>query len=188
MKVSTKKTALPEELWGPRPVAVAQAAATATAIQPPPGQAERLAKHEEEIDDPLTGEIVRTDDIDGLIEMFERLDRENKRVYYTLCRIREAIGKLTEGDAVTRRLKGKRKAAKVVMPDVKWDSSIVRECWESYPAIRDQYLKIESIGVRMREYQKLVNTSGVPEIETFRNMLTAACKGRVGLPTVTVEG
>lgn len=185
MKVSVKKTSLPDELWGPDAGSVSTAS-TATS-QPPPGQAERLAQHETEIDDPLTGEVVRTDDVDGLIEMFERLDRENRRVYYTMCRIREALGKLTEGDAVTRRLKGRRKAAKVVMPDVKWEQSIVRECWQSYPSLRDEYLKIESIGVRMREYQKLVNTSGVPEIETFRNMLTAACKGRVGLPTVTVE-
>lgn len=62
-----------------------------------------------EITDPMTGEIYDVGDIDGLIDLFERRKAINDQVYSVLLRIRTALANLTEGDAVTRRVRGKRR-------------------------------------------------------------------------------
>jgi hypothetical protein len=136
---------------------------------------------------PLTGEIVSLDDIDGMIDLYENLKEKSDAAYACLIALRVALAKKTEGDARTRRIRGKRRAAKIEIPADSWDQSLLKESWNSYPQYRDQVLKIDTIGVQIREFKKIVNTSGPADFEQFRNMVTQANRGPTGTPTVKVE-
>ncbi len=141
-----------------------------------------------EIDNPLSpGEFVSVLDIDGLIDMYEQLDSADKRIYGAKLRIREALAGLTEGDAKTRRVKGKRRTAKITMPDDGWEQSILKEAWNSFPDYAEDVLAIAALRVKLREYKKLVNTSGDASFTTFRDMITNANRGPTGTPTVSIE-
>lgn len=133
------------------------------------------------------GEFVEVDDIDGLIDMYEEIDAVDKKVYGAKLRIRTALANLTEGDAKTRRVKGTRRTAKITMPDDSWDQSILKEVWNSYPDYADDVLAIAALRVKLREFKKLVNTSGTDAFNQFRDMITDANRGPVGTPTVKVE-
>lgn len=140
------------------------------------------------INHPLGGDRVSVADIDGLIDLYEEADNLDKSLYACKCEIRAALAKLTEGDAKTRRVQGKRRRAKVEMPDVKFDQSVLKALWESHPQFARDYMGIASINVRMREYKKLANTSSSDDAFTyFRNAMTRADQGATGLATVKVE-
>lgn len=148
---------------------------------PPGGQ-------EEELIDLITGEVIQSDDADALITSFERIKAQADKFYAQEKRIRLAIGRLTEGEAKTRRIRGKLRAAKVEMPDDYWSQPILKEAWYSYPALRDEFLRIDAVAVKLREWKKLKETSGEPNLETFKKMLTSANLGAAGgTPRVTVE-
>jgi hypothetical protein len=136
---------------------------------------------------PLTGEIVDTADVDSLIDLYERLDKADKAIYPTKVRVRELLAAKTEGNARTRRVQGRRRAARVEVPGDNWDQSILKEAWNAYPAHRDKYLKIGTISPMAVECKKLVNTSGPPDFNSFRDMVTKANRGPTGTPTVKVE-
>lgn len=138
--------------------------------------------------DPITGELLDPADIDSLIDAYERIDARDKQHYAAKLAIRQALASRTEGDAKTRRVQGHRRKAIVEMPSDSWDQAKLKQIWELYPDLREQCLKIDSIGVKLREYKKLVNTSGTPEFQAFRDNVTAANKGQTGTPTVKIEG
>lgn len=139
-----------------------------------------------EVVDPW-GECISLTDPDSLIDAYERISNFDAKCFAVKQQIRQALGNLTEGDAKTRRVQGKRRKAKVEFPGTKWDQSKLKEAWNSYPQLRDQVLKIDTIGVKSTEYKKLVNTAGAPEVETFRNIVTSAASESDALPTVKVE-
>jgi hypothetical protein len=140
------------------------------------------------IDDPLEpGKWADLGDVDALIDLYEKLDQFDKRVYSTKLRIREQLVQLSEGDAKTRRVRGLNRVAVLTMPDDSWDQSILREAWNSYPDLADEMLAIASLRVKMREYKKAVNTAGTPAFATFRDMLTSANRGPTGTATVKIE-
>lgn len=153
-----------------------------------PSPSEPSPPGEEYIYHPLSpGEIVEVDDIDGLIDLYEELDAVDKKVYGAKLRIREALARLTEGDQKTRRVRGKRRKAKVEMPGPSWDQSILKECWNSYPDLAPEVMSISSLRVKLREFKKVVGTSGDDAFVNFRDMVTAANRGPVGTPTVKIE-
>lgn len=137
--------------------------------------------------DPLTGEVLDRDDIDGLISAYARLKSVNDRCYAVLLELRRILASKTEGDAKVRRVRGRSRVAKVEFPSDSWDQSLLKEAFNAYPQHRDSVLKIDSIGVMLREYRKLVNSSGEPDFNSFRDMVTKANRGQTGTPTVTVE-
>lgn len=137
--------------------------------------------------DPITGEIVDTKDIDGLIDSYERICNLDSSLYVAKQRIRESLAALSEGPAKTRRVQGHRRKAKVEMPADSWDQTKLKQIWEMYPDLRGQALKIDSIGVKLTEYKKLVNTTGTPELEAFRDNVTSANKGPTVLATIKIE-
>ena len=140
------------------------------------------------IDHPLSpGEIVDCQDIDGLIDMYEELDHVDKQIYGTKLRIREALAKMTEGDAKTRRVRGQRRKAKVTMPSDSWEQSVLKEAWNSYPDFSKEVMSIASLRVRLREFKKLVHTSGNDSFNTFRDMVSSANNGPTGTPSITIE-
>lgn len=136
---------------------------------------------------PLTGEIIDLDSADSMIDGLERLKTTGDKIYAVQQSLRVALAAMTAGDAKTRRVKGKRRQAVVTMPDDSWDQSMLKEAFQSYPQFRDDILKIDSLGVRKVEYKQAVNTSGPPDWEMFRDMVSKANRGPTGLPTVKVE-
>ncbi len=144
----------------------------------------------DEIMNPFTGEVVRVDDVDGLIGLYEGLDKVNKQAYAVLCRVREKLATHAEGDARTRRVRGVKRKAVLEFQSESFHQSDLKALWTEYDgeSFREEVLKIDTIGVKLREYRKLINTSGDERFTEFRDKLTRACKGAVGLPTVKVEG
>jgi hypothetical protein len=140
-----------------------------------------------EIECPLTGELVSVRDVDSLIDLYERCKIAGDRLYAVRQAAQRALHDLCEGDAKTRRVRGRRRQAKVETPSDGWDQSILKEAWNSFPALRDEVLKIDSIGVKLREFKKLVNTAGDDAFTTFRDMVSSANRGPSGTPAVTVE-
>jgi hypothetical protein len=142
---------------------------------------------DQDIVNPFTGEITQVDDIDGLITLYEGLDRVNKQAYAVMVRVRELLAAKTEGEARTRRIYGERRKAKLEFPSESFTQSELKTLWEEYPDLRDEALKIDAIGVKLREYKKLVNASGGERLNAFRDALSRACRGCVGTPTLKIE-
>lgn len=144
---------------------------------------------------PIIRAIVRTNlsinnnDPDSLIDTFAAFREASDLIYSNLVNIRMRLAAMTEGQstAKTRRIQGKRRRAKIEMPSDGWDQSILKEAWNSFPQLREQCLKIDTVGVKAREWKKLAETSGAPEVETFRNIIASAVKPATGAPTVTIE-
>lgn len=136
---------------------------------------------------PLTCEVIDTTDVDALIDCYERVSRLDAKLYDAKVAIRHALADMTEGDAKTRRVRGKRRQAKVEFPSDSWDQSILRQAWQTYPQFRDEFLKIGTITPKAVECRKLAGTSGPAAFESFRDMVTKANRGSLGLPTITIE-
>lgn len=141
---------------------------------------------------PLTGALVDLDDIDSIILAIDGTDGTKRQLndLKTFDRmLRERAVALTEGDAKTRRLRGKEHQAKVVMGDRYWDQSVLKEAWNSFPKFADKYLRIGSINPQLRECNKLASmTSDDPAFDTFKGMLLRAKEnGSDGLATVSIE-
>jgi hypothetical protein len=143
-----------------------------------------------EIVNPFTGEITRIGDVDGLISLYEGLDKVNKRAYAVMQRVREAMASHAEGDAKTRRIRGEKRRAVLTFPSESFEQSGLKELWAEFEGetFCAEVLKIDSIGVKLREYKKLINTSGDERFNDFRDRLSQSCKGAIGLPTVKIEG
>lgn len=137
---------------------------------------------------PVSGEIVDPESIDDLISCYEQIDRFDKAIYAVKQRIKSLLLAKTEGDAVTRRVQGEKRIAKLELPAESFDQTTLKQLWEQHPELAEQYLRIERLAVNMKDFKKLRGTSSDrPELVAFRDALTAASKGRTGSPTVTVE-
>ena len=141
-----------------------------------------------EILDPLTGEIVESGDADQLIDAWDRLKEMEAACRAFKTALATALAALApDCEAKTRRVRGQRRRCKIEMPDSSWEQSRLKEAWESYPQFRDELLTINSLRVRMREYNKILNEKGPSDWESFRAIIISADRGPQGLPAVTVE-
>jgi hypothetical protein len=142
-----------------------------------------------ELFDPTNGELVDLTDPDSIIDSYARMKAMSDKLWACITRLRQAAADLTIGDKKTRRIAGKRRAAKVELPAESFEQSVLKELWNSHPEIAQEYLRIESLGVKAKEYKKLLDTSAPtrPDLEFFRDAISKASRGRAGLPTLTVE-
>lgn len=137
---------------------------------------------------PLTGSMVNTNDIDSLILGCLDAKQQLADLRSFEDTLRRKIGSLTTGDAKTRRVRGKTLQAKVEMPDEGWDQTILKEAWQSYPQLRDEFLKIGTVNVQKREFKKMLEmTSDDPAFKQFSHMLKASVREATGAPTVSLE-
>lgn len=155
--------------------------------QPQPQQQQPAPFIHTELISPIDGECVEIDDIDGLISLYEKCKAMNDACYAVQLAIRQTFWSMSEGTAKTRRVRGLKRIAKVVQADDSWDQAALRETWQAYPELRDEFLRIESIGVKMREFKKLQSTTGDAELCEFRDKVICANRGPVGTATLTVE-
>ncbi len=103
------------------------------------------------------------------------------------ARLVAAIHSLCQGSAKTRRLCGTSLRARVETADPSWDQAKLRILWHSHPGWRGIMLRIEKLGVSLREYNKIQTATGGEDFEAFKAELAAACLGVRGTPRVTVE-
>ena len=140
-----------------------------------------------EIMDPLTGEVIDARDIDALLEAYGRV-RSHRSCLEAFQRVlAEVITGHTTGDAKTRRIRGQRLRAKVEMPGDSWDGGLLRLAWEAHPELAPEVLKIERVGVRLREWAKWQQEAGPEDFERLKAMITKANRGPTGTPTITIE-
>lgn len=185
VKASTKQTDK-ADLWGDDfPAGQGEAVANETPAAPSSGEGAGLLAAD--IVDPFSGEIIDPQDTDALIDCLERVKKASDGLRTTEMLVREKLVAMTEGDAKTRRVAGRRRKVVIEMPDDSWDQSILKEAFNSFPQHRDGYLRIEKLAPKIREYKKLVNTSGPDDLMTFRGMLEKANRGQTGTPSVKIE-
>jgi len=151
------------------------------------GVEQEREEHSSAFRDPITGELVKLDDVDGLIDAYERADNLLRELRAFTAKIRVQLYELSVGDTKTRRIRGQRRRAKVVQPNDVWDQSILKEAWNSFPHLRDEALQIERLKVRIREWNKIKNETGPDDFLTFRAMLEKANRGPQGLPKIEIE-
>lgn len=133
------------------------------------------------------GQSIAANDVDGLIEAYEQVDRVYREAREFRAQVANALLTNTEGDKRTRRVRGQSLQAKVELADDSWDGKLLREAWETFPQYRDQALKIESVKVMKREWNKVANTTGPEDFNAFRDLVTRANLGSTGTPKITVE-
>lgn len=137
---------------------------------------------------PLTGALVKMDDIDSLILACDEAKRQLDDLKSFEDTLRRVIGERATGTTKTRRIRGKQLVAKVEMPDDTWDNSILKEAWNSYPDLRDEFLRISTVGVKLTEFKKMAGTtSDDPKFNTLRKMIESAKRAATGAPRVTIE-
>lgn len=140
-----------------------------------------------EFTDPTTGEIIQLDDVDSMLDSLERITAWLDRLHETKKQICFALDSLCEGNQKTRRVRGRRRQAKVETPDDYWDQSILKEAFNAYPQLRDECLAIASIRVKLREFKKIQGTKGTADFNSFRDMIAQANRGPSGTPRVVIE-
>lgn len=135
------------------------------------------------------GEAIDATDADALIAAYERIARMNDTVCAVTVQIKQALGAMTEGTAKTRRVAGKSRVAVLMMPGNTWNNSKLKEAWNSYPDLRDQYLRINEVAVKAVEFNKTRNMAVVdnPPLETFLSMVASAEQPASGNPQVKIE-
>lgn len=138
---------------------------------------------------PITAELIAPTDVDGLIDMLERIKALDQDLQLARVQAIRALASMTEGTTKTRRVAGKVRVAKVEMPDTTWNQSKLKEAWNSYPEFAKQYLRIGSIEVQKREWKKFAGTSvvGNPPLEQFQTMVAEAEMPATANPRVTIE-
>lgn len=124
---------------------------------------------------------------DSLIDAFEKLELISKIATDRLREIRKCLADQCEGDGVTRRIRGDRRQAKVTLSNVYWDQPTLKRVFEQFPDLRDQCLRVDSVGVKAREFNKIKVTAGPERFEEFRDQIAKAELGRIGVPSVHIE-
>ena len=151
--------------------------------------ADAAAVQSTELINPVTGAIVDLDDLDSLILGCDECKRilDDVNVFYRT--LREAAWNKTTGTTKTRRLRGKKYQAKLEEGEEYPSGSILREAWNSYPQYRDEYLRLGSVYLKLRESKKLPGmSSDDPAFGQFKGMIEDAIKnGTKGIPSISME-
>lgn len=147
---------------------------------------------------PVNGEIVSTDDVDGMIGVYEDLDAIDKHIYAAKVRIRKALADLATQEEYrgkptkTLRVEGAKRKAKLTLPTSTFNQSRLKWFWDMWgvkPEYRDRFLRIKEIGVDRKELDKLRTTAVIdnPQLADIRDSLLAAEINNTSAPTLTIE-
>jgi hypothetical protein len=140
--------------------------------------------------DTTTGEIYSNsqDSIDELIETIEHAEAqsmEHRRHAYEARQKLIAMAQFNDG-IKTSRVQGQKYRAKIELPSrVVWDQKELAKLFENYhlqPAI-----SIAAYKVNMREYKKMINTTGDTDFNLLKEKLIKANLGTAGTAKVTIE-
>jgi hypothetical protein len=146
-----------------------------------------IALHDDLID-PVTGECVPAGDVDALISAYERLKRLEGQLATYKQHLQYALASCANGaGGRTQRVVGRKRRARIAWPGDAWDQAILRRAWHDFPSYRDEFLRIEQIGVRVRAWTKAEAEAGPPDLQAFKARVRAANLGPRGAPRITIE-
>lgn len=138
--------------------------------------------------DPTTCEVIAATDPDALIDALERIRGRKSELAAAERSIIEAIyTQVSNLDGKTRRLRGARRRCKITLPDASWDQPALKFIWEQYPQYRGELLRVERVGVNIREYRKALNEVGRPDFQECVRAIVNAERQPTGLPSVAIE-
>jgi hypothetical protein len=143
--------------------------------------------------DPTTGAEIPIDDIDAMVDAYERVKNMSDTLYKAQLAFRYALGSETEGDTKTRRLRGKRRCVAVTLPGIKYTGSLLKQAWADYGTdpedvkIRDELLRVDAIGVKAREWKKARGTKGTDRFEALKAIIARAEELSDSPPVVKIE-
>ena len=141
------------------------------------------AKHLELTD----GVLVDVSSVDELATAYEEIRAAEQALRTRKLLVVEALARHATGTARTERVRGEVRRVKIEQPRASWDAAALRKAWERFPNFRERYLKIDKIGVQMREFKKLQHEAGPAEFEEFRRLVLEAERGPSGQPRITIE-
>ena len=142
-----------------------------------------------EITDPITDELVDTNDIDQMLESFERVNQRSANLSTYLKELRTQIAvKTSESDERTQYIQGEHYECKVEQAAETWDQSALKRIWNKYPGLSQSYLRIERLAPNMHALNKLRRTtpSSSSPLVYLKEELLSACQGIVRLPRITI--
>lgn len=137
--------------------------------------------------DPITGELVDPTNADQLIDSLERCKNRQKELAAAREQLESALALLAACKDRTERVAGERRKVKIEWPGKTFDSTSLKTLWHTAPKFRDEFLRITGVGVKLTEYDKLLRTSGPPELEAFKSSLILCEKDGLGKPTISIE-
>lgn len=136
---------------------------------------------------PLDGRPVHADNVDELVDALEQAEQAGRALQAWRDELKGSLAALCDGEARTQRLRGGRRAVRIVAPPPKLDYSILREAWNSFPRLRDDFLRIERLSVKTREFKKAVSTNGPADFTSCIAMIRSAIRKSSALPSVVIE-
>ncbi len=136
---------------------------------------------------PVSGEIVDGDDIDGLLAMFQRIQRVRDTMESQLRDLKAHLWNMTTSENKTRYLMGQRLEAKLQEPRASWDQSLLKELWNSFPDLALRYMRISTLSPNLREVDAMRRADGNPQFEGFKKIFLSAERPPTSWPIVTVK-
>ena len=136
---------------------------------------------------------VRADvsDVDQPANLLESIQAEMLQIRACEGLLRSALGELAnqnvKGEKKTRRVQGRGCTAVVTMPDDKWSQPTLKECVVEFPDFQEQYIRVATYAVNMREVRKLDEMNGDEAFLRFKAKLLSARSEGTSPPQVKVE-
>lgn len=141
-----------------------------------------------ELLDPVTGECIDLSDPDAIIDAWEATSRALETLHSYKSALTKRLDEMAQaGDGKTKRLRGQRRQVKIVAADDSYNQSILKEAYHAYPAFRDEFLRIDSLALKLREWKKAVGTTGPADFESFKSLITSASRGPTHAPRIHIE-
>lgn len=137
--------------------------------------------------DPTTGEVIDPKNVDQLAEAYAKIDALAREYGEALRAIRTALGELSEGDARTRRVRGEHHRVKLEMQPPNWNQKKLREAWDGFPKLAEEFIRIERFAPKLREVKKLDSESGNESFEIFKALILSAEEPSTSPPRVVLE-
>lgn len=133
-----------------------------------------------------TGEVISPDDIDLLLDIWNRCTKVKAACDASRTLIAKLISEKTpDSDKRTRRARGEKFEATIEMPGEAFDTKRLIHLWNTAPTeARDELLAIERVRVKKREFNKLETAKNPPKIEMLVRQIRAACIGEAGNPRI----
>lgn len=143
--------------------------------------------------DPMTGEILSDTNIDSLLYYIMESEKTIAMMKTSIHQAKVAIYEKAEfGDSKTARVHGNKYKCKIEMPSkIVWDQKKLADIyWADAPYPYESTAKVVNVStykVNMREYKKLINTTGEPHFNKFKQDLMSANLGITGTPRYIIE-
>lgn len=143
----------------------------------------------ETIYDPSIGVRIKTTDVGGMAQLYERMKKYADDAYTICATIRAVFKEMAPGKHATEFIQGGGMRVKVEHPGSVWNQAMLKDAWNRFPELRDRCMKIAEVGVNKTQFNKLDKTiePGNPEFALFVCAIEAAKCESGALPRITVE-